>query len=115
MTKLRLAIVGLGKIATTRHVPAIAASPDVELVAIADPKATAPDVPNFSSLEKLLKDGPAIDAVTLCTPPQVRSAQAHLALDAGKHVMLEKPPGATVSEIAPLLAAAKAKRTTLFA
>src|SRR5690348_6939066 len=115
MTKLRLAIVGFGKIATTRHVPAIVASADVELVAIADPKATAPDVPNFPSLEKLLKDGPAIDAVTLCTPPQVRSAQAHLALEAGKHVMLEKPPGATVSEIAPLLAKARAARKTLFA
>jgi len=63
----------------------------------------------------LLKDGPAIDAVTLCTPPQVRSAQAQLALEAGKHVMLEKPPGATVSEIGPLLAAAKAAKTTLFA
>jgi len=115
MTKLRLAIVGFGKIATTRHVPAIAASADVELVAIADPKATAPDVLNFPSLEKLLKDGPAIDAVTLCTPPQVRSAQAHLALEAGKHVMLEKPPGATVSEITPLLAKARAARKALFA
>jgi D-galactose 1-dehydrogenase len=115
MTKLRLAIVGFGKIATTRHVPAIAASADVELVAIADPKAAAPDVPNFPSLEKLLKDGPAIDAVTLCTPPQVRSAQAHLALEAGKHVMLEKPPGATVSEITPLLAKARAAKKTLFA
>jgi len=115
MTKLRLAIVGFGKIATTRHVPAIAESPDVELVAIADPKATLPDVPNFPSLEALLKNGPGIDAVTLCTPPQVRSAQARLALEAGKHVMLEKPPGATVSEIAPLLAAAQAARRTLFA
>src|SRR5262245_18154644 len=115
MTKLRLAIVGFGKIATTRHVPAIAAGSDVELVAIADPKATAPDVPNFPSLERLLKDGPAIDAVTLCTPPQVRSAQARLALEAGKHVMLEKPPGATISEIAPLLSVAQAAKRTLFA
>ena len=115
MTKLRLAIAGFGKIATTRHVPAIAASPDVELVAIADPRATAPDVPNFPSLEQLLKQGPAIDAVTLCTPPQVRSAQALIALEAGKHVMLEKPPGATVSEIAPLLATARENGRTLFA
>ena len=37
MTKLRLAIVGFGKIATVRHVPAITAMSDVELVAIADP------------------------------------------------------------------------------
>ncbi|HLZ04465.1 MAG TPA: Gfo/Idh/MocA family oxidoreductase [Bradyrhizobium sp.] len=115
MTKLRLAIVGFGKIATTRHVPAIAASPDVELVAVVDPKAKSPDVPNFASLDALLLDGPDIDAVTLCTPPQVRSAQARLALAAGKHVMLEKPPGATVSEIAPLVAVAQAAKKTLFA
>jgi D-galactose 1-dehydrogenase len=115
MTKLRLAIVGFGKIATVRHVPAIAVTPGVDLVAIADPKATSPDVPNFPSLEALLRDGPPIDAVTLCTPPQVRSVQARLALEAGKHVMLEKPPGATVSEIAPLLSVAQAAKRTLFA
>jgi D-galactose 1-dehydrogenase len=115
MTKLRVAIVGFGNIATVRHVPAIAATPGVDLVAIADPKATSPDVPNFPSLEALLRDGPPIDAVTLCTPPQVRSVQARLALEAGKHVMLEKPPGATVSEIAPLLSVAQAAKRTLFA
>ena len=114
MTRLRLAIVGFGKIAARQHVPAIAASPDVELVAVADPMAKSPDVPNFASLDALLRDGPDIDAVTLCTPPQVRSAQARLALAAGKHVMLEKPPGATVSEIAPLLGVAQATRKTLF-
>lgn len=115
MTTLRLAIAGFGKIATTRHVPAIAASAGVQLVAIADPRATAPDVPGFPSLEALLRDGPAIDAVALCTPPQVRSREARIALEAGKHVMLEKPPGATVSEIVPLIAAAQAARKTLFA
>src|SRR5579859_2635333 len=115
MTKLRLAIAGFGKIATTRHLPAIAATSGVELVAIADPKATSSDVPHFASLEALLRDGPEIDAVTLCTPPQVRSAQARLALEARKHVMLEKPPGATVSEIAPLVAVAQAAKKTLFA
>src|SRR5215471_4504431 len=115
MTKLRLAIAGFGKIATSRHVPAIAATPNVELVAIADPKAKSPDVPNFPSLDALLREGPPIDAVTLCTPPQVRSVQARLALEAGKHVMLEKPPGGTVSEIAPLLAVAQAAKRTLFA
>lgn len=115
MTKLRLAIAGFGKIATSRHVPAIAATPNFELVAIADPKAKSPDVPNFASLDALLREGPEIDAVTLCTPPQVRTAQARLALEAGKHVMLEKPPGATVSEIVSLVDVAQAAGKSLFA
>src|SRR6516225_8252495 len=93
MTKLRLAIVGFGKIATVRHVPTVAAISGIELVAIADPKAKSPDVPNFPSLDVLLREGPPIDAVTLCTPPQVRSTQARLALEAKKHVMLEKQIG----------------------
>jgi D-galactose 1-dehydrogenase len=115
VSDLRLAIVGFGKIATTRHLPAIAATSGVALVAIADPRTASADVPHFASLDALLRDGPAIDAVVLCTPPQVRTAQARLALAAGKHVMLEKPPGATVSEITPLIAAAKVAGKSLFA
>jgi D-galactose 1-dehydrogenase len=111
---LRIAIIGFGKIARTRHVPAIAATPGATLVATADPSAEAADVPHFTGLKELLRDGPAFDAVALCTPPQIRSAQAAIALAAGKHVLLEKPPGQSVSEIAPLRAAAEAAGRTLF-
>jgi D-galactose 1-dehydrogenase len=72
-------------------------------------------VPHAATLDELLHDGPSIDAVALCTPPQVRHAQAAMALAAGKHVMLEKPPGATVAEITPLVTAARAAQRTLFA
>jgi D-galactose 1-dehydrogenase len=56
-----------------------------------------------------------IDAVALCTPPQGRQALAAAALKAGKHVLLEKPPGATVSELTPLIAEARQTGHTLFA
>jgi len=115
VTALRIAIVGFGKIARDQHLSAIAATPGAELVAIASRNASLPELPHFATIEELLSKGPPIDAVALCTPPQVRRAQAFAALEAGKHVMLEKPPGATVSEIGPLLAAAKAAKTTLFA
>jgi len=111
---LRLAIVGFGKIARDQHVPALAATEGVELVAIADPVASLPGVPHAPTLAELLRDGPDFDAVAVCTPPQVRSAQAATALAAGKHVLLEKPPGATVAEIGPLVAAARAAGRTLF-
>ena len=115
MTKLRLAIVGFGKIATVRHVPAIAAVSGIELVAIADPKAKLPDVPNFPSLEVLLREGPPIDAVTLCTPPQVRYAIARRALEHGCHVLLEKPPAVTLSEVNALIGLAAERGRALFA
>ena len=108
MTALRVAIVGFGKIARDQHVPAIAATDGVTLAAVASRNASLPDLPHFTALEALLRDGPPIDAVALCTPPQVRRAQAATALAAGKHVMLEKPPGASVSELDPLIAAARA-------
>src|SRR3954462_5101351 len=115
MSPLRIAIVGFGKIARDRHVPAITATEGVVLAAVADPNASLAGVPHAASLEALLRDGPPIDAVALCTPPQVRRAQAAIALAAGKHVMLEKPPGATVAEIGPLQAAARKSQRTLLA
>jgi D-galactose 1-dehydrogenase len=114
MSLLRVAIVGFGKIARDQHVPAIAATEGVELVAVADPVASLPGVPHAATLVELLRGGLDIDAVAICTPPQVRQAQAAMALAAGKHVLLEKPPGATVAEITPLSAAARAAGRTLF-
>jgi D-galactose 1-dehydrogenase len=115
MSPLRIAIVGFGKIARDQHVPAIAATEGAVLAAVASRNASLEGVPHVTTLDELLRDGPPVDAVALCTPPQVRRAQAAIALAAGKHVMLEKPPGATVAEIGPLLTAAAAARRTLFA
>ncbi|GKQ52512.1 Gfo/Idh/MocA family protein [Bradyrhizobium sp. Ce-3] len=112
---LRIAIVGFGEIACRQHLPAIAKTSGAALVAVADPVKTPPGLPHFRDLQELLRDGPEIDAVALCTPPQLRHAQATTALAAGKHVLLEKPPGATVSELMPLIAAAQEAGRTLFA
>ncbi|MGY4318810.1 Gfo/Idh/MocA family protein [Bradyrhizobium sp. JR3.5] len=112
---LRIAIVGFGEIACRQHVPAIAKTSGAALVAVADPAKTPSCLPHFRDLQELLRDGPEIDAVALCTPPQARHAQAAAALAAGKHVLLEKPPGSTLSELRPLIAAAGEAGRTLFA
>ncbi|WP_420966571.1 Gfo/Idh/MocA family protein [Bradyrhizobium sp. B120] len=112
---LRIAIVGFGKIACRQHVPAIAKTSGAALVAVADPTKSPSGLPHFRDLQELLRDGPEIDAVALCTPPQARHAQAAAALAAGKHVLLEKPPGSTLGELTPLIAAAQEARRTLFA
>lgn len=112
---IRLAIVGFGKIARDQHVAAIAATPGIELAAVASRNASLESVAHFPTLDALLSDGRQIDAVALCTPPQVRRSQAAAALEAGKHVLLEKPPGATLSELGPLVDAARTGGKTLFA
>jgi D-galactose 1-dehydrogenase len=58
---------------------------------------------------------PGLHAVALCTPPQVRCALAREALDHGLHVMLEKPPGASVGEVEDLAARARDRHLALFA
>jgi len=115
VTELRIAIVGFGKIARDQHVAAIAATPGATLAAIASRNASLPDLPHFATIEDLLAKGPPVDAVSLCTPPQVRRAQAVAALSAGKHVMLEKPPGLSLGELDPLVAMAGEAKRTLFA
>lgn len=112
-TPVRLALVGLGKIARDQHLPSIAADPRFELVAIVSRNAELDGVARFTALADLLASDVQVDAVALCTPPQPRHALAHLALAAGKHVMLEKPPGATLSEVEDLRQAAAARGLTL--
>lgn len=112
---LRLGLVGYGKIARDQHLPAIAGMPDAELIAIASRNASAEGLRTYPDLTAMLAGEPGLEAVILCQPPQVRFAAARQAIEAGKHVFLEKPPGATLSEVEALIALAAAKGVTLFA
>jgi L-arabinose 1- dehydrogenase len=114
-TKLSIGIVGVGKIARDQHLPAIAALAGFELVACASRNAQVDGVRNYKTIEEMLANEPHLDAVSLCATPQVRFDQARAALEAGKHVMLEKPPGASVHEVDVLRSMARAAGRTLFA
>jgi D-galactose 1-dehydrogenase len=113
---IRLAIVGMGKIAHDQHLPAIAGTADIDLVATISRHGGPVDgLPFFADISDLAASGLAVDAVTLCTPPQVRRAIADLAIDRGWHVFLEKPPGATLAEVVALRDHAAARGISLFA
>jgi D-galactose 1-dehydrogenase len=115
MSPINLAIVGVGKIVRDQHLPSIAANPDFELVATASRNGTVEGVKSYTTIEAMLDAEPSIDAVSLCMPPQYRYEAAYKALVAGKHVFLEKPPGATLSEVADLEALADKQGASLFA
>lgn len=110
-----IGIVGVGKIARDQHLPAIAGGGEFRLVATASRSASVEGVAAFPDIEAMLEGAPELEAVALCAPPQVRRDMALAAIAAGKHVFLEKPPGATLSEVELLAEAARAAGVTLFA
>jgi predicted dehydrogenase len=112
--KLKIGLVGIGKIARDQHIPALLQSTDFELVACASRNARVDGVANFTDLESMLAQMPQIDGVSICTPPQAHFEAALAALRAGKHVMLEKPPAATTRQIALLAEEAALHGRTLF-
>jgi D-galactose 1-dehydrogenase len=112
---IRIGLVGVGKIARDQHLPVIAASPDYALVAVASPHGGLDGVPSYATLEAMLAAHGDLDAVALCQPPQARFAAALAGIAAGRHVFLEKPPGATLAEVGLLVAAARDRGVSLFA
>lgn len=116
MAAYRLALMGVGVIAKAQHLPAIAANPAFDLVALASRAPVSyQGLPQFGDLDALLRDGPEFDALALCTPPQGRAELVRKALSAGKHVLMEKPPTPSVSEFLTLEPAAQAAGRVLFA
>ncbi|MGV8881485.1 MAG: Gfo/Idh/MocA family protein [Rhodoglobus sp.] len=113
---LRVGILGAGAVARL-HAEAIAASGAGRLVAVsdldpvraADLAATASAVV-YPDLESMLTEA-QLDVLHLCTPPASHAAQAVAAFAAGVHVVLEKPPALSLTELDEIRdAAARADR-----
>lgn len=111
--KIRIGIIAAGTIATTYHIPAYLSCEDVEIIGIADPnralahkaaqKFGIPQV--FEDYEELLALKP--DAVSVCTPNRFHTAISVAAMEAGIHVLCEKPLAMNLEECAALEAAAQ--------
>jgi len=112
---IRLALVGIGKIARAQHVPALRADPRYDLRATVSRHGGIEGVHAFADLDALLSSGTLLDAISLCTPPQGRDVLAARAIDAGLHVMLEKPPGTSVAAVLDLQDRAQRTGVSLFA
>jgi D-galactose 1-dehydrogenase len=110
----QIALVGIGKIAVDQHVPAIAASDDWTLAATVSRAGTVDGVTSYTDFDDMLARCPDISVISLCLPPVPRFDYAAKAIAAGRHVMLEKPPGATLAEVHTLQAMADKAGVTLF-
>jgi UDP-N-acetyl-2-amino-2-deoxyglucuronate dehydrogenase len=98
--KVRFVVLGAGHIGK-RHAEMIRRDEEGELVALIDVRSVQEcmaedfNVPFFNSFDELLEAGLAFDVVNVCTPNGFHASQSIAALEAGKHVVCEKPMGLT--------------------
>ena len=114
--KVRVGIIGCGGIANGKHLPGLKSVPEVEMVAFCDiivERAEAAckqygtaDAKFYENYKDLLADE-SIDVVHVCTPNISHSFITVDALEAGKHVMCEKPMAINSEEALKMLEAAK--------
>ncbi len=116
--RLVLGVVGMGR-GFMLTLPALRADPRLRLGGAFDPRPEARDAftrefgaPAYDSLEAMLAS-PEIDAVYIASPHELHAAQTIAALDAGKHVLVEKPMATSVADGAAMVAAARRARRVL--
>jgi predicted dehydrogenase len=114
MTQLKIGVIGCGSIAQNRHLPEYATNAQVEIVAVCDineerAKKTAEKygATAYTSYEELVKSG-TVDAVSVCTPNYLHAPISIAALEAGLHVLCEKPMAIAQKEAEDMIAAANA-------
>jgi predicted dehydrogenase len=120
MSKLKVAIIGCGQIARTQHIPAYVSSGMVEIKYLcdvmkdrADTLAEEFNVPyTTNDFNEVLAD-PEIDAISVCTPNASHAPTTIAALNAGKHVLCEKPAAMNYEEVLAMKAAADQNKKIL--
>src|ERR1035437_2765068 len=94
--KIKFAVIGQGHIGK-RHAEMIRRNPETELVAVCDvlPKEKLElagiKEKYYSSADELLKSHPEVEVINICSPNALHAEHALNALDANKHVVVEKP------------------------
>ena len=111
--KVKVGIIGCGKIAQVRHIPEYVDNPDVCLYGLFDiNKERAQELAQkynckaYGSYEELLAD-PEIDAVSVCVVNNAHAQISIAAMKAGKHVLCEKPMAVTLEECEAMVKTAK--------
>ena len=110
---INIGIIGCGKIAQVRHIPEYAENPDAKLAAFFSPnRARAQEQADkyggkvYDTAEALLAD-PEIDAVSICAANYAHAELSIQALNAGKHVLCEKPMATTLADCEAMVECAK--------
>jgi UDP-N-acetylglucosamine 3-dehydrogenase len=114
MTKIKIGVIGCGSIARHRHLPEYALNDQVEMVAVCDViSSRAEEIADkygakaYTDFHEMLLD-PNVEAVSVCTPNYLHASISIAALNAGKHVLCEKPMATSKKEAEEMIKAAEA-------
>ena len=112
--RIQVGIIGTGAISQVVHVPILSERDDVEVRALSDKDVHKAetlsrrfDVPIVLDADELLRHH-ELDAVVVCTPNHLHEEMAVAALEAGKHVFVERPLASTAEGAARVISAARA-------
>jgi scyllo-inositol 2-dehydrogenase (NADP+) len=105
---IRVGLVGYGLAGRVFHAPLITAVDGLELAAVVErssrnAEAAYPGITTYPSLEAMLDDA-TLELIVVATPDNWHVAHAHQILEAGRHVIVDKPVGGSAKEIAGLMA-----------
>jgi len=118
---IKFGIVGSGHIGK-RHAAMVKNHPEAELVAMCDINTALKvpiqeefnDVPFFASMEEMLASGLEFDILTICTPNYLHATQSLQALEAGYHIVCEKPMALKKADCEDMLFKALQKNKLVF-
>lgn len=116
---IRFGIIGCGRIAQrhAEHIKSrgkLVAACDVDKDK-ADKMAADTGAKAYYSVEDLIKSGEQLDVVSICSPNGLHATHAISALNAGYHVLCEKPMGLSVYECGEMIKTAERMNKRLFA
>jgi len=113
MQKIKVGVIGCGSIAKHRHLPEYFGNEHVEIIAVCDmvteranEMAKKYNAKSYKNYEELLADSD-IDAVSVCTSNHLHAKVSIAGLNAGKHVLCEKPMATSSEEAEEMIEAAR--------
>ncbi len=115
MQKARIAVVGLGTVGQTVHLPILSKIPEAEIVAVCDLESSKAEfvakkyeIPRYyADLNEMLKHEDALDGVDICTSTFAHLDASLAALESKRHILVEKPLARTYEEASKIVSTAK--------
>jgi UDP-N-acetyl-2-amino-2-deoxyglucuronate dehydrogenase len=117
--KIKFAVIGQGHIGK-RHAEMVRRNPEAELIAVCDTlpkdKLDLNDLKEkfYTSIDELLSAHPEVEVVNICTPNGLHAQHSLAALEAGKHIVCEKPMALTKADCETMIFKALQNHKTVF-